>query len=71
MAATIPTVPTLVLHAREEAAVAFEEGRRLAALIPGARFVALEGTNHILLAAEPAWARCLDDVQRFLAEDGD
>ena len=32
-------VPTLVLHCRNEAVVPFEEGRRLAALIPGARFV--------------------------------
>src|SRR5262249_12778939 len=39
--------PTLVLHCRDDAAQAFEEGRRLAAGIPGARFVALEGRNHL------------------------
>jgi pimeloyl-ACP methyl ester carboxylesterase len=38
--------PTLVLHWRSEAVVPFEEGRLLAAGIPGARFVALEGNNH-------------------------
>ena len=42
-------VPTLVLHARGDARVPFEEGLRLAALIPGARFVALESDNHVLL----------------------
>ena len=40
------TAPTLVLHCRDEAAVPFEEGRRMASLIPRARFVALEGRNH-------------------------
>ena len=33
----------------------FEEGRRLAAGIPGARFVALEGRNHVILEGDPAW----------------
>jgi pimeloyl-ACP methyl ester carboxylesterase len=60
-------VPTLVLHAREDAVVPFEEGRRLAALIPGARFVPLQSKNHILLESEPAWQRFLDEVHRFLS----
>jgi pimeloyl-ACP methyl ester carboxylesterase len=33
------SVPTLVLHTRDEARVPFEAGRRMAAGIPGARFV--------------------------------
>ncbi len=59
-------VPTLVLHCRDEAAVPFAEGRELAAMIPGARFVALEGRNHIILENEPAWPRFLEDVRNFL-----
>src|SRR6185312_8919912 len=47
--------PTLILHAREDAVVPFDEGRLLAGSIPGARFVPLESENHILLAGEPAW----------------
>jgi pimeloyl-ACP methyl ester carboxylesterase len=39
--------PTLVLHCRNDAVQPFDEGRRLAAGIPGARFVALEGRNHL------------------------
>src|SRR6185295_17509807 len=39
-------VPTLVLHCRDESGVPFEEGRKLAGTIPGARFVPLEGRNH-------------------------
>ena len=35
------SVPTLVMHCRDDAVQPFEESRRLAAGIPGARFVAL------------------------------
>ncbi len=60
------TVPTLVLHAREDSAIPFEEGRELAALIPDARFVPLDSRNHILLEDEPAWSRFLAEVHTFL-----
>jgi pimeloyl-ACP methyl ester carboxylesterase/DNA-binding winged helix-turn-helix (wHTH) protein len=60
-------VPTLVLHAREDARVPFEEGRRLAAGIAGARFVPIEGRNHILLEDEPGWAAFLAETRQFLA----
>lgn len=59
-------VPTLVLHCRNDAVQPFEEGRRMAAGISGSRFVALEGSNHLILEYEPAWARLLDEVTRFL-----
>jgi DNA-binding winged helix-turn-helix (wHTH) protein/pimeloyl-ACP methyl ester carboxylesterase len=59
-------VPTIVLHCRGDAVQPFEEGRRMAAGIPGARFVALEGRNHLMLAHEPAWARFLSEVRTFL-----
>ena len=59
-------MPTLVLHCRDEAAVPFEEGRRVAAGIPGARFVALEGRNHLIFEHEPAWPRFLEEVRAFL-----
>jgi pimeloyl-ACP methyl ester carboxylesterase/DNA-binding SARP family transcriptional activator len=59
--------PTLVLHAAHDAVVPFEEGRRMAAGIPNARFVALEGRNHLLLEDEPAWPRFLAEVRAFLA----
>jgi pimeloyl-ACP methyl ester carboxylesterase/DNA-binding CsgD family transcriptional regulator len=63
------SVPTLVLHARKDAAVPFEEGRRLAGLIPNARFVPLESNNHILLEREPAWQHFLLEVRRFLGTE--
>ena len=60
--------PTLVLHGVGDAAVPFEQGRQLAALIPGARFVSLASQNHVLLEDEPAWPRFLEEVRGFLAE---
>jgi len=58
-------VPTLVLHGRNDAAIPFEEGRLLATLIPGARFVPLNSKNHVLLETEPAWNRFLAEVYSF------
>ena len=39
--------PTLVVHRRDDRAIPFEMGRDLAARIPGARLVALEGEIHL------------------------
>jgi pimeloyl-ACP methyl ester carboxylesterase len=61
------TTPTLVLHCRDDARVPFEEGRRMAAGIPGARFVALEGANHVILESDPGWGRFLDEIRTFLS----
>jgi pimeloyl-ACP methyl ester carboxylesterase/DNA-binding CsgD family transcriptional regulator len=58
--------PTLVLHARDDALAPFSEGRLLATLIPGARFVALKSRNHILLADEPAWERFRAELSAFV-----
>jgi pimeloyl-ACP methyl ester carboxylesterase/DNA-binding CsgD family transcriptional regulator len=62
------TQPALVLHARDDRAVPYDEGRRLASLLPDARFVTLEGENHILQEAEPAWALFLAEVRAFLGD---
>jgi pimeloyl-ACP methyl ester carboxylesterase/DNA-binding CsgD family transcriptional regulator len=58
--------PTLVLHARQDHVTPFEEGRRLAAAIPGAQFVELDSRNHILLESEPAWGRFREAVLDFV-----
>ena len=65
LASTI-NVPTLVMHARQDGLVPFDEGRRLASLIPAARFVSLDSANHILLENEPAWTEFLAELQTFL-----
>ena len=48
VSAVLPTiqVPTLVLHRRGSRAIPFRLGREVAALLPNARFVPLEGTAH-------------------------
>jgi len=58
--------PTLVLHARGDSIIQFEEGRAVAGLIPGARFVPLESRNHVLLDTEPAWQQLVDALNDFL-----
>ena len=65
-AATRVQAPTLVLHARDELRVPMDQGRRLASLIPGARFVPLASRNHLLRADEPAWSEFLREVDEFL-----
>ena len=57
--------PSLVLHVRGDLRVPSEEGRLLAALIPGAHFVLLESRNHMLMENEPAWRECIEAVLDF------
>jgi class 3 adenylate cyclase/pimeloyl-ACP methyl ester carboxylesterase len=64
------SVPTLVMHSRHDARVPFEAGRRMAAGIPGARFVPLESQNHLILEDEPAFGRFLDELKAFLKPGG-
>jgi pimeloyl-ACP methyl ester carboxylesterase/DNA-binding winged helix-turn-helix (wHTH) protein len=59
-------VPTLVLNCRNDAVHPFDEGRRLAAGIPAARFVALEGSSHVILEGDPAWPRFIEEISNFL-----
>jgi pimeloyl-ACP methyl ester carboxylesterase/DNA-binding winged helix-turn-helix (wHTH) protein len=63
-------VPTLVVHARGDRIVPIKDGLELATGIAGARFVALETDNHLLLEDEPAWRRFERELQGFLAEVG-
>ena len=58
--------PTLVLHLRDDVFIPFEQGRVLAALIPGSSFVPLSGRNHVLLPDDPAWSDLLAEVDVFL-----
>jgi pimeloyl-ACP methyl ester carboxylesterase/DNA-binding CsgD family transcriptional regulator len=66
---TIPQVrcPTLVFHARGDSVISFDEGRKLAALLPDAQFVPLESKNHLLLATETAWPSFIRAFKAFVA----
>jgi pimeloyl-ACP methyl ester carboxylesterase len=59
-------IPTLILHARNDAVWRFAEAEELARLVRGSRLVPLESNNHILQEHEPAFAHFLDEVERFL-----
>jgi pimeloyl-ACP methyl ester carboxylesterase len=63
------TVPTLVMHARDDARVPFDAGRRMAAGIPGARFVPLPSRNHLILEDEPAGA--VHEIVKVERKSGD
>ena len=60
--------PTLVMHVRGDLVAPIEAGRQLAAGIPGARFVAFQGHNHMFLQHEPAFDRFFEEIERFLAD---
>jgi pimeloyl-ACP methyl ester carboxylesterase len=58
--------PTLVMHVRDDRLVRSHLGRELAAGIPGARFVALPGKNHVLLEQDPGLPRFFEELEDFL-----
>jgi pimeloyl-ACP methyl ester carboxylesterase len=60
------TTPTLVMHVRNDSLVSFSFGKELADGIPGARFVAMEGKNHVFLEGEPASERFFEEIELFL-----
>ena len=62
-------VPTMVIQAKHDAAVPFEDGRQTAAHIPDASFVVLDSKNHILMQNEPAWFYFWKEYYRFLGID--
>ncbi len=62
------TAPTLVLHCEGDRLAPLDEGRRMAALIPGARFVTLEGNNHVVLEGTPAFDVFIGEINAFLQE---
>ena len=52
-AASSLSVPYLVLHGADDAAVPVDDGRALATAAPGARFEVLEGASHTMNAVHP------------------
>jgi pimeloyl-ACP methyl ester carboxylesterase len=60
--------PTLVLHCKGDMRMPFYLGQEIAAGIPHAKFVPLEGKNHIFLANEPAHRVFFNALASFLGE---
>jgi len=57
------SVPTLVMHRRGDRDSSFEEGRFIADHIPGAKFVLLEGDDHVPFVNPD---QIVDEVEEFL-----
>jgi pimeloyl-ACP methyl ester carboxylesterase len=58
--------PTLVMHLRGDLRAPFVLGQEIAAAIPGARFMPLEGRNHLQLPTDPAYREFYNAVSTFL-----
>ena len=59
-------LPVLVMQSRGDQMNEFASSRHLATHIRGARLVALDSDNHIVLAHEPAWRTLMDELTAFL-----
>ncbi len=62
--------PTLVVHAREDGVHPLDQGRRLAAGIPGAELMTLDTANHVLVPQEPGWEAFFSRLEAFAGEPG-
>ncbi|HEX5825070.1 MAG TPA: alpha/beta fold hydrolase [Candidatus Limnocylindrales bacterium] len=71
IAADLPriTAPTLILQAIGDRSMSFDNAVQVSGQIAGARLVAMDSRNHILLADEPAWATFITEVTQFLEPD--
>jgi pimeloyl-ACP methyl ester carboxylesterase len=64
------TIPTLVVHCRDDMAVSAEEGRRLASLIPGAHLVLLPSRTHYFPTDHEVVAKVVGAINRFVETPG-
>ena len=64
-------VPTLVLHRRDDVLVPFELGVETAGLIPGAKFEAFTGKNHVFLPRDAEGTRAMNVIAAFIDDPAD
>ena len=64
------TAATLVLHVIGDVRVPFEQGRELAAGIPGAHLVTLPGRNYIPIEGDPAYEMLWEEAKSIPARLG-
>lgn len=57
--------PTLVFHAHDDTFIPFDEGRLMASLIPGAKFISFTSANHMPLEADPEWPEVVHELSAF------
>jgi pimeloyl-ACP methyl ester carboxylesterase/DNA-binding CsgD family transcriptional regulator len=63
------TCPTLFFHSRRDQMVQFERGRKVAGLVPGARFMPLDCDNHLPFSDDPSWPVFFATMREFLGEE--
>ena len=56
-------VPTLVVHGTDDVLVPIENGRRVAAAVPGARFLEVRGMGHDI--PERVWSELADAIEKL------
>jgi DNA-binding CsgD family transcriptional regulator len=61
--------PTLIAHTRECTRIPFDEGRRLASLIPDARFLPLDGDSISPMPSDPAYRVFVTAAREFLRQN--
>lgn len=61
------SVPTLILHSKDDKVWSFSEAEELHSLIAGSKLVGLNSNNHILRADEPAFGLLMREMRKFLA----
>ena len=64
------TIPTLVLHIRDDMAVPIKEGREVAREIPDATFIELPGANHCMIQGHAGFDEFFEHIRPFLTEHG-
>ena len=62
------SVPTLIVHTKDDQLASHEASQHAAERIPGARFVSLESGGHLMLGQQQ---RSRDELSRFFAERSD
>jgi pimeloyl-ACP methyl ester carboxylesterase len=60
-------VPTLVIHARHDQVAPLEQGRLIAAQIPGAKFLTVDSENHVPVPTDPVWETLMSEIEAFAA----
>lgn len=66
--ASMLNVPTLVIHRTGDLAIPVELGREVAATIPGAKLVQVEGADHWIHADLQAFEEILEEIKKFVFE---
>ncbi|MEM9139916.1 MAG: alpha/beta fold hydrolase [Pseudomonadota bacterium] len=59
--------PCLVLHGRNEKMQPVEQGRKMAAGLPDARFIAYDTRSHVFIDRDACWPQARQDILEFLA----